>query len=68
MVFKDFDGNYRIAYHENNCHSGKERAAIYYVKVERGEVKVYENQKTNQYFAYDSLIDSTYGGLHCLQQ
>ncbi len=45
MIFKDFDGNCRIAYHENNCRRGEERAAIYYVKTENGEVKVYEKNK-----------------------
>lgn len=42
MVFKDFKGNYRICYHENNADNGNEHAAIYYIGVENGRVKVYE--------------------------
>ena len=42
MVFKDFKGNYIICYHENNADNGNEHAAIYYIGVENGRVKVYE--------------------------
>ncbi len=42
MIFKDFDGNYRICYHEDNSQNGKEHAAIYYVGVKNKEVVVYE--------------------------
>lgn len=68
MVFKDFEGNFRIAYHENNCHGGNERAAIYYVKIENGEVRVYEDKETFGYFAYDRIIDSVRGGIKRVRQ
>lgn len=42
MVFKDFDGRYRICYHENNSHHGHEYAASYHIGVENGKVVVYE--------------------------
>lgn len=42
MVFKDFNGRYRIALHENNSLCGKERAAIYYLQIKDGELIVYE--------------------------
>lgn len=48
MVFRDFDGRYRIVYHENNCRCGMERAAIYDIEIENGKVIVYEkNQKVD---------------------
>lgn len=45
MVFRDLGGQYKIAFHENNCRSGAERAAIYDIKIEDGEVIVYEGKK-----------------------
>lgn len=63
MVFRDFEGNYRIAFHENNCICGGERAAIYYVGTEDGEVAVYENKKVNHYHAYDCFVGRGSGGL-----
>ena len=45
MVFRDLGGQYKIAFHENNCRNGAERAAIYDIKIEDGEVIVYEGKK-----------------------
>lgn len=45
MVFKDFEGNFRITFHENNCRRGEERAAIYNIEIKNGEVIVYEKNK-----------------------
>lgn len=42
MMFKDFDGNNRIAYHKNNSQAGGERAVIAYAKIDKGELYVYE--------------------------
>lgn len=42
MIFKDFEGNNRICYHNNNSKCGSERAVINYVKIENESVKVYE--------------------------
>lgn len=47
MVFKDFNGDFRIALHENNSVHGMERAAIYYISVKNGEVFVYETKENN---------------------
>lgn len=44
MVFRDFDGKYRIALHENNSISGKEYAAIYYLKIMDEELVVYDEK------------------------
>lgn len=43
MIFKDFDGNYKICYHTNNSQSGGERAAIVSVKIKEGKLCAYEN-------------------------
>ena len=42
MVFKDFEGRYRICYHENNSVVGRERAVCYRIGVENGKVVVTE--------------------------
>lgn len=43
MIFKDFNGKHRICYHKNNSQSGCERAVIAYIKIDEGELCVYEN-------------------------
>lgn len=68
MVFRDFNGDYRIAYHENNSRPGCERAAVYYVGTENGEVKVYENKKVDTYYAYDCFFDGRGGLMRRVQQ
>jgi beta-xylosidase len=47
MVFCDFNGDFRIALHENNSVCGMERAAIYYIDIKNGEVTVYEKKGNN---------------------
>lgn len=44
MTFKDFDGKRRICFHERNSVHGKERCAIYYIKIKEGELCVYEEK------------------------
>ena len=43
MVFEDFSGKTRICFHEKNSECKKERCAIYYLKIDKGELFVYEN-------------------------
>lgn len=43
MVFEDFLGKKRICFHEKNSEHGHERCAIYYLKTDKGELHVHEN-------------------------
>lgn len=68
MIFRDLKGEYRISFHENNCHGGKEHAAFYYVKIRKGEVIVYEKKEPAKHHNFDCCAGYGDGNVKCLQQ
>ena len=42
MIFKDFEGQHRICYHENNSIHGREYAVCYRIGIKDGKVVVFE--------------------------
>ena len=47
MVFTDFNGKLRIAFHENSCNKGSEIPVVYYLEDNNGTLSVKdENGRT----------------------